>query len=203
MSRKRYNKIQLIEMLVEYERVYGEIPKMNAIQANPDFPSAQTFVNYFGSWNKALKAAGMRLNSAKSTRYSKEELIEYLKDLDDRLDRTPSYSDIDKDENTPSPSTYYKYFDTLRKAMELAGFELRPSNCAYSKGELLQYMLDAKLIYGYIPSSHEWKELCKGFPTQATYNNRFKDMSWSEITQLAEKYDSTNKTVAEILEEDD
>lgn len=190
-------------MLIEYENLYGEIPKMNAIRDNPDFPSAQTFVNHFGSWNNALKAADMRLNSSHAMNYDEEDLIKRLIALDDRLERTPSYSEISYDVHTPSPSTYVRYFGSLSNAMKKAGLEVRPNNCAYSKEELLDKMLEAKIVFGYIPSSEEWKEKCEGFPTQATYHRRFNGRSWSEIVRLAEKYALTNKTVDEILEKED
>ena len=56
------------------------------------------------------------------TKHNRENLLEYLRDLGQRLGHTPRVQDILKDGHC-SPDNYYHYFNSLAEAQKLAGFK--------------------------------------------------------------------------------
>src|SRR3989344_9047249 len=60
--------------------------------------------------------------------YSKEELLEKLKELTNRLERHPTKEEIDKSRITPHSFSYYKYFKTLNDAFKELNLNLK-SKC--------------------------------------------------------------------------
>lgn len=181
----RYTKIELVEMLQDYYNLYEKVPTQRAINKNPSYPSATTFISHFETWNNAIEAAGLEPRTRSTASYTDEELIYYLKDLAERLGRTPVDGDIRLDTHTPSASTYRKRFGSLRAACRLAGIHDRPKSYQYSDEELLEAIRDAKDIFGWVPSSEEWQTQCAGFPAISTYYRRFPDMSWEEIVRMS------------------
>lgn len=55
----KYTKEILIDALQQYYYQYGFIPTKRDIETEPSYPSSMPFKYHFGSWNKALLAAGL------------------------------------------------------------------------------------------------------------------------------------------------
>lgn len=66
--------------------------------------------------------------------YTKDDLIDYLKELAGILNRTPTCEDIANTPNFPSPSTYHRFFESYGNACKLAGLELNHNNIFGSSG---------------------------------------------------------------------
>ena len=58
---KQYNEDELINKLYEFVETYGRVPVRRDMRLE-GYPSHTTYVNYFGSWNNALKVAGLSIN---------------------------------------------------------------------------------------------------------------------------------------------
>lgn len=73
----------------------------------------------FGSWNDALRAAGIQ------PRYKvpDDELLQMLRAKAHEIGRTPTQADINGDPSLPHAATYYRAFGTLRKAYAAAGLD--------------------------------------------------------------------------------
>ena len=83
-----------------------------------------TFTRIFGSWNKALKAAKLKVNQY---RYTKVKLIKQLKAEARRLGQTPSVDRIDKssrERRTASSATFINTFGSWNKALKAAGLKV-------------------------------------------------------------------------------
>ena len=83
------------------------------------YPSSSTYSSRFGSWNKALRVAGLKVNVR--TRYTKTELVEGLKQLRKELGRVPKTSDLKNKKWLASYSTFRKLFGTWEKALKASG----------------------------------------------------------------------------------
>lgn len=82
---------------------------------------------WFGTWSKAVEAAGLstysdrlRINSANL----KEEILDSMNDFYDTYGRTPQFSDLKTSDKLPDPKTVMKYYGTLNNARNAAGIPL-------------------------------------------------------------------------------
>jgi len=96
-------------------------------------PPATTFSRRFGSWNEALKRAGLEIKEYRKPKtYSNAEMILAIKELASELGRPPLVSDIRwkaQQGMIPCPETYKSRFGTWDKALEAAMLkETKPRN---------------------------------------------------------------------------
>jgi len=63
---KKYTKEKLIQILRQIYAETGKTPSKRGINALKGYPNTNTFDAYFGSWNKAVKAAGLKPNKGGS-----------------------------------------------------------------------------------------------------------------------------------------
>jgi hypothetical protein len=81
----------------------------------------QTVIEHFGSWNEAKRRAGL-VPRRFATR---EELLVLLRQLGERLGRTPTAKDLDASRRSmPSKSLYWHTFGSLTNALREAGFDV-------------------------------------------------------------------------------
>ncbi len=59
ITNKKYTKQELAEQLRNYVRRTGKIPTLKSIYADEASANPKTFIRYFGTWNNALKEAGI------------------------------------------------------------------------------------------------------------------------------------------------
>ena len=77
---------------------------------------SSTLSRRFGSWFKALDAAG--LQKTRNLHLTNEQLLENLDAVWLKLGRQPKYQDLTKDNSVFSSGTYENRFGTWRKALE-------------------------------------------------------------------------------------
>lgn len=82
--------------------------------------SAKTYQKKFGSWNKALREAGLEVN--KEQNIAKSDLIDELLRLADELERTPTSRDMAENGKYAS-SNYTNKFDSWNDAVREAGLD--------------------------------------------------------------------------------
>jgi hypothetical protein len=93
-------------------------------KTDPHTPSHNTYALRFGSWRKALEAAGLPLDPRRMG-YSREELLEHLRDLAETLGRTPTIGDVNAADG-PCGKTYRNQFGKWSAALAEAGLEVVP-----------------------------------------------------------------------------
>src|SRR3989304_4624635 len=54
-----YTDEELLEFLIKFERKEGRIPRQEDFIGNPNCPSHNLYKSRFGSWNNAIKCAGL------------------------------------------------------------------------------------------------------------------------------------------------
>ncbi|MED3440147.1 hypothetical protein P4393_11820, partial [Bacillus subtilis] len=107
-----YTKDELIEMLQKLAKDLGRTPKFHEVS------QSQSIINYFGSFNKGLEAAGLPINAIRTPyKYTREELIQILLEAEKELGRPPKAKEIKQ---------YYairNHFGSFNKALEIAGIK--------------------------------------------------------------------------------
>ena len=78
-------------------------------------------IERFGSWNRAKRAAGL----VPRRFATKEELLRCLRELGEKIGRTPTAKDVDANRGlVPSKSLYWHTFGSLTNALREAGFDV-------------------------------------------------------------------------------
>ncbi len=150
--RKRYSDEDIVEQLQESARRLGRSPSMREFAADEETSvHPQTVIEHFGSWNAAKRAAGL-VPRRFATR---EELLQLLRELGERIGRTPTARDLDEHRGSmPSKSLYWHTFGSLTTALREAGFDVPVGE------ERLERAIDqgceVALTLGRLPKFQEW-----------------------------------------------
>ena len=128
-ERRRYTRQQLIDQLKKLAAKLGRTPfAKDLIQSSREHDCAtiQTFTRYFGTYNKALTAAGM---APRPRNYSRGQLIQMLQELARRLGHKPTVKEVNQAKRRgecASAPTYDNYFGNMSTALRAANLENMP-----------------------------------------------------------------------------
>ena len=116
----------------------------------------QTVIEHFGTWNAAKRAAGLTPRRF----ISREEMLDQLRELAERLGRPPTARDLDAYRGrVASKSLIWHTFGSLAAALREAGFDVpigeERLERAVAQGALLARRL------GRLPKMPDWKEARK------------------------------------------
>ncbi|PFJ23928.1 homing endonuclease associated repeat-containing protein [Bacillus cereus] len=156
-----YTKEELIEIIQKKAKELNRAPKSNEIKQAPSIFRA------FGSWSKALKAAGLLV--FKNIEYTKEELIEIIQQKARELDRTPKSTEIKQ------VTLICRKFGSWNKALEAAGLPVF-KKIGYTKEELIEIIQEKAKELERAPKSTEIKQVTSIY-------NKFK--SWNKALEAA------------------
>jgi Homing endonuclease associated repeat len=120
--RRRYSDEAILAELKACARRLGRSPTMREFASDAKTRvHPQTVIEHFGSWNEAKRRAGL-VPRRFATR---EELLDLLRGLGERLGRTPTAKDLDANRRSmPSKSLYWHTFGSLTNALREAGFDV-------------------------------------------------------------------------------
>lgn len=156
--RRRYSDEQILEQLAECAERLGRSPTMREFEEDAKTTvHPQTVIQHFGSWNKAKRKAGL-VPRRFATR---EDLVRLLRELGEKLERTPTARDLDEHRaSMPSKSLYWHTFGSLTAALREAGFDVPVGE------ERLERAIDqgatlAKTL-GRLPKFADWGEARRG-----------------------------------------
>jgi len=156
--RKRYTDEQILAQLGECAQALGRSPTMrefSSYQGSSVHP--QTVIERFGSWNHAKRSAGL----VPRRFATKDELLQCLRALGERVGRVPTSKDIDDHRGlVPSKSLYWHTFGSLTNALREAGFDVPVGEerleRAIDQGTSLARQL------GRLPKFADWGEARRG-----------------------------------------
>lgn len=109
--RRDLTSAELLELLRERADELGRTPKVREVR------EWQQIFRRFGSWNKALVAAGLQPRQP----FARDHLIELLQMKAQELGRPPQFDEMAEDPRLPSPHTYRNRFGGWRQALTAAG----------------------------------------------------------------------------------
>jgi hypothetical protein len=150
--RKRYSNEDIVLQLQASAERLGRSPSMREFAADTETSvHPQTVIEHFGTWNAAKRAAGL-VPRRFATR---DELLRLLRELGERLDRTPTARDLDEHRGSmPSKSLYWHTFGSLTNALREAGFDVPVGE------ERLERAIDqgctVAIGLGRLPKFQEW-----------------------------------------------
>ena len=87
-----YSQEELIKIIQEYSNIIGRTPKMREVAYNKHLPPINQFLKIFGTWNKLLKLAGLKINVV--WRYDDDYLLQKLIDIKGKTQRNPKLEDL-------------------------------------------------------------------------------------------------------------
>jgi predicted GIY-YIG superfamily endonuclease/ribonuclease I len=139
--------------------------------------SSGPYDNVFGSWNNALKEAGLEVNVERNI--SKERLLEELQRLSDEYDVSPS-RELMRSKGKFGSNTYRRTFGSWNNALKEAALEINHEN-NISKERLLEELQRLDNEYEKTPSIYLMES--EGKFTQQPYKRAFG--SWNEALKEA------------------
>lgn len=153
------------ELIISLQTLSGQLgrsPFVSDVGKN-NLPVWSTYAKAFGSWNDALRAAGLEINVNRG--YTPERLIQDIRDLAEDLGRVPTRRDCKAKEDTASQKVYTKVFGSWNKALEAAGLVVNRRTEFITDQELLEHLSRYIEQLGHIPTSQEYMTA-----TNAKYN---------------------------------
>lgn len=116
-----YSDDDLLRLLQSGVEAFDGRPTYREWQDIDDVPSVSTYARRFGSWGDALEAAGFeaRTSAPAEVEYTDSELLQHIRDLRNRLGRTPSQRDLRRADG-PSRWPYMERFGSWSRAKEIA-----------------------------------------------------------------------------------
>lgn len=115
----------------------GRSPTWEDFSNNRKYPSFKTYQRHFGSWNKALKMAGLQINYF--TEFTDEELLGFLEQFYRETWKVPIIDHFDGNCKYPSFGTYKDRFGSWQKALSLVELDV---DSMVRKGNNLKYNVE-------------------------------------------------------------
>lgn len=112
-STKRLTDEELLDRIREAAERLGRSPKARECEG------WLAATRRFGTWNAALAAAGL----PQRTPFTRDYLLQCLRDKAAELGRTPTLSDLSADPSMPGHHSYYRRWPTYRDACKEAGLD--------------------------------------------------------------------------------
>lgn len=165
-NRKPCNKTSKQEIITE---IQNKAEELRRTPRNFEVDIAKIAINKFGSWNKALQAAGLEVNQKN---YSRLEIIQLIQDYAKENKRTPRRCDLSINHHACR-----RIFGSWIEAIRAAG--LTP-NVKKTDQELLQELKRVFKELGKVPTVTECQKI-KLYVS--TYQKRFG--SWNKALELA------------------
>jgi len=119
---KKWTKDRILDALRADAEKRGKAPSSHEWdRAAPDRPTRAVVIREFGTWAKALQAAGLD-HTRNRTVWTDEQILEALRSDAERLGRTPTYGDWRRSSpDHPSAQVVAHRFGSWAKAISAAG----------------------------------------------------------------------------------
>ncbi|MBI2651925.1 hypothetical protein HYX00_00545 [Candidatus Woesearchaeota archaeon] len=165
---EKYTKEFLISSLKELSIRLRRNPTSNDLGRKNDMPDRSVFENRFGCWNNALIESGLGINS-NYRKWTKEEIIKWLKMKYEELGSSPGIRDFDKDPKTPAKNVIRKMFGNWTNAIRAADV---PVKRFHSEKELIDILQRLYLKLNRTPTREDLRQR-KENPSELPFVKRF------------------------------
>jgi len=118
-TKKRYTDGHLLNLLRLESKRLGRTPTSPHFKNSPDLPSVETYVSRWGSWNNAIRAAGLEINIECPRKKEKKDSFELL------MEKPQNRIHLNKLRLEERQQVYWIYLRGLRKIHFLEGDEDR------------------------------------------------------------------------------
>ena len=117
----RYTDDQLLKAIKNLYKELGRVPTSLEMERAQRYPSSGAFKRAFGSFNAAVRAAGLK--AARARHYTDQELLELLRILAQKMNRIPRQNDMNAEIGFPGATVYCKRFGSWGNALACARLE--------------------------------------------------------------------------------
>lgn len=151
----------------------GTAPTVDEWNECEDMPPHSVLVDYYGSYNDAIEAAGLEPNLIQRS-WSKDEIIEFACEYADSHDELPREIDFKDIDGGPTSSTVSIIFDSYTEAVRERGYDVREwrsGHKTYTEEELLSWLDAFVTEFGVIPTAPDLRD--GPMPSPLTYADRF------------------------------
>jgi len=122
---QRVSEEKLLEFLRLIYKKEKKIPRQEDFNNNPGYPGFDRYVHHFGSWNKALKKAGIDPRKRGGSQlYSDKELLKYLTRFFSKNEVVPTECDFKNNNKYPSHGIYVNRFGSWTNALRLVKLDV-------------------------------------------------------------------------------
>lgn len=173
-NKQQFTDEEMITALKNFVKLNGRHPHMKDLKGKK--PSSDVIAKRFGTWNNALKMAGISKDKEKSTDYTKEYMIECLFEYYKKTNKVPTARGM-RSLGYPSIHAYINHFGSIKNALIETGlFELRNDKhqfCeTYTDEEMLENLKSYMSNKDRIPVHSIIKQELKN-PSISAYERRF------------------------------
>jgi hypothetical protein len=183
-----YTDAELLDLLRQRDRETDGPVTIRDMNDAEGYPSAFTYQQRFGSWNKAEEKAGLdTLDQHGPRQYSDAKLLAMLRSLAAETDHPLRVRDVEHAEDVPGVATFERRFGSWNKAKEQAGLETVGKgewsrSPTYTDEELLELLRQrAAEVRGKL--TKQAMDGAVGYPSTTTYTERFG--SWTKAKKKA------------------
>lgn len=180
-SRSSTRSVSESDLIADLQRVATDsegVPTAEDVRERGNH-APSTYIERFGSWRDARKAAGVPVDIEKNE-ISEQELLDEVRRLGDELGQPPTVQDI-REQGRFSRPTYYSTFDSWSDVLAAAGYDLSEQQHRISDEELCEELDRLATELGDTPTLQDLRE--KGKHSATTYIDRFG--SWQAALEAA------------------
>lgn len=175
---EKYSDSQLLENLKTKAGSLGRTPTCEDMDSDPAMPSYPTYKYRFGSFQNAIKKAGLKRKKLQkrkpdTARYTEKDLIDKLSKKAKCLGRVPTQQEFNSDPDMPSFSTYVYRFGSYQAACRKANILPRKhGRRGMTDDELLGLLKNKAKELGRMPKWSDFGRKNK-MPPRQVYTYRF------------------------------
>ncbi|KRT93063.1 MULTISPECIES: homing endonuclease associated repeat-containing protein [Bacillus] len=156
IKKQRYTDSELVSIIQEEAKKLGRPPTAKEMKLAP------TLIYRFGSYKKALEAAGV------TEKYADDDLLDLIKDKYRELGRPPKKNEV------PKSRLIVKRFGSFKGALKLAGINGCSKKTMYSNDDLLEILQASAKELGRPPKQDEIKQTGTIIKRFGNFNNALK-----------------------------
>ncbi|MGH4121260.1 hypothetical protein [Clostridium sp.] len=126
---------------------------------NPDYPSSTTITILFGTFNNALKAADLDINTLANLSFNEKIAKDDLLNLINKLGRLPLWRELAPPNTTYTQKVYFKYWGGIEDCINSLGldyFKLKNLSIATKVELRLDSIIEFKTFHNRLPYINEF-----------------------------------------------
>ncbi|MCB2339105.1 homing endonuclease associated repeat-containing protein [Clostridium estertheticum] len=156
---KNHKKDYIIKKLKEFHLKNGRVPFTRDFLGNPDYPSSSAITHSFGTFNNALIASELTINTFANLPFDEKIAKDDLMNLVNKLGRLPKWRELRPPNTTFTQKVYYKYWGSIENCITAIGLDythLKNSSIDLRVNSRLDSIIEFKTLYNRMPVISEF-----------------------------------------------
>lgn len=179
----KYSEEELLNYIKRYYSENGTVPTRNDLDICDYAPNSKTYLHRFGTYRNAIEKSGLQNKlSGNSTqrrlKYSKEEVLNTIKEFIEDNDCYPITKDFDSNDNSlPSRNVVNRLFGNINNCMLELGYDdyKQKKKNKWSRDEIIERVNMYILEFGAFPKYNDFR-YCEYLPSPNCVLNEFNSL---------------------------